>query len=107
MVITENGMDDLNTPFISLSKALQDDKRIEYHRDYLSNISAAIRQDNCDVRGYFAWSLLDNWEWNSGYTVRFGLYFVDYRNNLTRVPKASAEWFKSTLRLEDNLKSQL
>ena len=65
------------------------------------------RQDNCDVRGYFAWSLLDNWEWNSGYTVRFGLYFVDYRNNLTRVPKASAEWFKSTLRLEDNLKSQL
>ncbi|XP_034890064.1 putative beta-glucosidase 41 isoform X2 [Populus alba] len=107
VVITENGMDDLNTPFISLNKALQDDKRIEYHRDYLSNISAAIRQDNCDVRGYFAWSLLDNWEWNSGYTVRFGLYFVDYRNNLTRVPKASAEWFKSTLRLEDNLKSQL
>jgi beta-glucosidase len=65
------------------------------------------RQDNCDVRGYFAWSLLDNWEWNSGYTVRFGLYFVDYRNNLKRVPKASAEWFKRTLRLEDNLQSQL
>lgn len=107
VIITENGMDDLNTPFISLNKALQDDKRIEYHRDYLSNISAAIRQDNCDVRGYFAWSLLDNWEWNSGYTVRFGLYFVDYRNNLTRVPKASAEWFKRTLRLEDNLQSQL
>jgi beta-glucosidase len=38
-----SGMDDLNTPFISLNKALQDDKRIEYHRDYLSNISAAIR----------------------------------------------------------------
>ncbi|XP_061973450.1 putative beta-glucosidase 41 isoform X2 [Populus nigra] len=107
VIITENGMDDLNTPFISLNKALQDDKRIEYHRDYLSNISAAIRQDNCDVRGYFAWSLLDNWEWNSGYTVRFGLYFVDYRNNLTRVPKASAKWFKRTPRLEDNLKSQL
>ncbi|KAJ6301020.1 hypothetical protein OIU77_015344 [Salix suchowensis] len=107
VVITENGMDDLNTPFISLKKALQDDKRIEYHRDYLSNISAAIREDQCDVRGYFAWSLLDNWEWNSGYTVRFGLYFVDYRNNLTRVPKASAEWFKTTLRLEDNQESQL
>ncbi|KAJ6314132.1 hypothetical protein OIU78_017734 [Salix suchowensis] len=107
VVITENGMDDLNTPFISLNKALQDDKRIEYHRDYLSNISAAIREDQCDVRGYFAWSLLDNWEWNSGYTVRFGLYFVDYRNNLTRVPKASAEWFKTTLRLEDNQESQM
>eukprot|EP01018_Ginkgo_biloba_P011743 Gb_21209 [translate_table: standard] len=87
--ITENGMDDPNRPFISLSKALQDDKRIRYHRDYLSNLSAAIREDGCNVRGYFVWSLLDNWEWNSGFTVRFGLYFVDYKDNLKRYPKAS------------------
>ncbi|KAH7544266.1 hypothetical protein JRO89_XS15G0138200 [Xanthoceras sorbifolium] len=106
VIITENGMDDRNNPFISLDKALQDDKRIRYHRDYLSNLSAAIRQDNCDVRGYFIWSLLDNWEWNSGYTVRFGLYFVDYKNNLTRIPKASVQWFKSILRLKHNLRSQ-
>ena len=68
------------------------------------------REDNCDVRGYFAWSLLDNWEWNCGYTVRFGLYFVDYKNNLTRIPKASVEWFKSLLRLRSdlsNLRSQI
>ncbi|KAF5728354.1 Beta glucosidase 41 isoform 1 [Tripterygium wilfordii] len=103
IIITENGMDDLNSPFISLNKALQDDKRIEYHRDYLSNLSAAIRQDNCDVRGYFVWSLLDNWEWNSGYTVRFGLYYVDYKNNLTRIPKASGGWFKSLLRHASDL----
>ncbi|WCJ31314.1 beta glucosidase 41 [Euphorbia peplus] len=98
VVITENGMDDPNTPFVPLNKALQDNKRIEYHRDYLSNLSAAISQDKCNIRGYFVWSVLDNWEWNSGYTVRFGLYFVDYKNNLTRIPKASAEWFKRILR---------
>ncbi|KAJ4848417.1 putative beta-glucosidase 41 [Turnera subulata] len=103
VVITENGMDDRNTPFISLNRALQDDKRIKYHTEYLSNISAAIRQDKCDVRGYFVWSLLDNWEWNSGYTVRFGLYFVDYRNNLTRIPKASVQWFKDLLRVNSDL----
>ncbi|XP_017979544.1 PREDICTED: putative beta-glucosidase 41 isoform X2 [Theobroma cacao] len=109
VIITENGMDDLNSPFINMKKALQDDKRIKFHRDYLSNLSAAIREDNCDVRGYFVWSLLDNWEWNSGYTVRFGLYFVDYKNNLTRVPKASVEWFKGVLRPShlSNLRNQI
>jgi beta-glucosidase len=55
------------------------------------------RNDECDVRGYFVWSLLDNWEWNSGYTVRFGIYYVDYKNNLTRIPKASARWFQTIL----------
>ncbi|KAL4341441.1 hypothetical protein GQ457_08G007150 [Hibiscus cannabinus] len=98
VIITENGMDELNSPFMSIKKALKDDKRIEFHRDYLSNLSAAIREDKCNVRGYFVWSLLDNWEWNSGYTVRFGLYYVDYKNNLTRIPKASVQWFKSLLR---------
>ncbi|KAK3040264.1 hypothetical protein RJ639_028179 [Escallonia herrerae] len=116
VIITENGMDDLNRPYIALKNALQDNKRINYHRDYLSNLSAAIsideklnqcRQDNCDVRGYFIWSLLDNWEWNSGYTVRFGLYFVDYKNNLTRIPKSSVKWFRSVLRSESYLSYQL
>ncbi|KAH0849406.1 hypothetical protein HID58_096431 [Brassica napus] len=98
--ITENGMDEKNNPFKDMEKALQDDKRISFHRDYLSNLSAAIRKDGCDVRGYFVWSLLDNWEWNSGYTVRFGIYYVDYKNNLTRVPKASARWFRTLLHSE-------
>ncbi|XP_077211070.1 beta glucosidase 41 isoform X1 [Tasmannia lanceolata] len=97
VIITENGMDDPNSPFIVLREALQDDKRISYHKEYLSNLSAAIREDGCDVRGYFVWSLLDNWEWNYGYTVRFGLYFVDYKNNLTRIPKASVQWFRGVL----------
>ncbi|KAL7087809.1 hypothetical protein ACP275_13G091000 [Erythranthe tilingii] len=97
VIITENGMDDPNRSHAELDKALRDDKRIDYHRDYLSNLSAAIKQDNCDIRGYFVWSLLDNWEWNMGYTVRFGLYYVDFKNNLTRIPKSSVKWFKNML----------
>lgn len=97
VIITENGMDDPNRSHASLEKALQDDKRINYHKEYLSNLSAAIRQDKCDIRGYFAWSLLDNWEWNMGYTKRFGLYYVDFNNNLTRIPKSSVNWFKNML----------
>ncbi|XP_057458463.1 beta-glucosidase 25 isoform X2 [Lotus japonicus] len=107
VIITENGMDDPGRPFMTLEKALKDDKRIRYHRDYLSNLSAAIRQDDCNVRGYFVWSLLDNWEWNLGYTVRFGLYYVDYSNNLTRIPKASAQWFKNILSFEAENRSEI
>ncbi|XP_078430215.1 beta glucosidase 40 [Wolffia australiana] len=95
--ITENGMDDSNNAFISIKDALKDDKRIFYHSSHLSNLSASIRIDGCDVRGYFAWSLLDNWEWTAGYTSRFGLYFVDYRNKLKRYPKNSVQWFKRFL----------
>lgn len=94
VIITENGMDDQNR---SVEKGLQDEKRISYHRDYLSNLSAAIRQEKCEIGGYFAWSLLDNWEWNMGYTKRFGLYYVDFNNNLTRTPKSSVNWFNAML----------
>lgn len=100
VMITENGMDEPNKSHMALDDALQDERRITYHRDYLSNLSAAIREDNCNIKGYFVWSLLDNWEWNSGYTVRFGLYHVDFKNNLTRTPKSSAKWFKSMLTTE-------
>ncbi|XP_066369465.1 beta-glucosidase 25-like isoform X2 [Miscanthus floridulus] len=97
VIITENGMDDANNRFSRLENDLQDDKRIQYHNDYMSNLLDAIRKEGCNVHGYFVWSLLDNWEWNSGYTKRFGLYYIDYNNNLTRIPKASVEWFRQVL----------
>ncbi|KAJ8436489.1 hypothetical protein Cgig2_000474 [Carnegiea gigantea] len=50
-----------------------------------------------NVKGYFAWSLLDNFEWSNGYTVRFGINYVDYSNGLKRYPKFSASWFKRFL----------
>ncbi|RZB42137.1 Beta-glucosidase 40 isoform B [Glycine soja] len=95
--ITENGMDDPNSIFISIKDALKDEKRIRYHTGYLSYLLASIK-DGCNVKGYFVWSLLDNWEWSAGYTSRFGLYFVDYKDNLKRYPKQSVEWFKNFLK---------
>ncbi|XP_058779379.1 beta-glucosidase 12-like isoform X1 [Vicia villosa] len=94
--ITENGMDDLDDPTISLEKALEDTIRINYFYDHLYYLQTAIR-DGVNVKGYFAWSLFDNFEWSSGYTLRFGIYFVDYNNNFNRYPKKSAIWFKSFL----------
>ncbi|KAL7163769.1 hypothetical protein ACSBR2_039817 [Camellia fascicularis] len=97
VIITENGMDDSNNPFTSIKDALKDEKRIKYHNDYLSNLLASVKEDGCNVKGYFVWSLLDNWEWAAGYTSRFGLYFVDYNDKLKRYPKDSVKWFKSFL----------
>lgn len=97
LLITENGMDDANNPLVSITNALKDEKRIKYHNDHLMNLLAAIKEDGCNVRGYFAWSLLDNWEWAAGYTSRFGLYFVDYNDKLKRYPKDSVHWFKNFL----------
>ncbi|GFY88712.1 beta glucosidase 40 [Actinidia rufa] len=97
VIITENGMDDANSPFISLKDALKDEKRIKYHNDYLESLLASIKYDGCNVKGYFVWSLLDNWEWAAGFSSRFGLYFVDYGDKLKRYPKDSVKWFKTFL----------
>ncbi|KAJ8621917.1 hypothetical protein MRB53_030446 [Persea americana] len=98
VIVTENGVDEINEPQKSLQEALEDQKRIDYHKDYLSNLLLAIKEDGCNVTGYFAWSLLDNWEWSSGFTVRFGLHFVDYKSpTLTRYAKKSALWFSDFL----------
>ncbi|RYR42616.1 hypothetical protein S245_026517 [Arachis hypogaea] len=53
---------------------------------------------SANVRGYFAWSLLDNFEWSAGYTVSFGLNYVDYKNGQKRYNKLSAKWFKNFLK---------
>eukprot|EP01018_Ginkgo_biloba_P033169 Gb_35939 [translate_table: standard] len=95
--ITENGINEFNNDTLSLEQALNDTWRVYYYSEHLYYLREAIRHGS-DVRGYFAWSLLDNFEWTSGYTVRFGLHYVDYKNNLKRYPKASANWFKKFLR---------
>lgn len=50
-------------------------------------------EDGADIRSYFAWSLMDNFEWAAGYAVRFGLTYVDYKDNQKRYLKDSAHWF--------------
>ncbi|XP_062172006.1 beta-glucosidase 13-like [Alnus glutinosa] len=94
--ITENGIDEVNNATLSLEEALVDNQRIEYYYSHLRYLWRAIKK-GVNIKGYFAWSLLDNFEWNSGYTVRFGINYVDYKNGLKRHPKLSAHWFKTFL----------
>ncbi|KAF8403881.1 hypothetical protein HHK36_011987 [Tetracentron sinense] len=89
--ITENGISEINNSTLSLKEALDDNKRIDYYSHHLLFLRRAIK-DGVDVRGFFAWSLLDNFEWNVGYTVRFGINYVDYKDGLKRYPKHSAIW---------------
>ncbi|KAF9593426.1 hypothetical protein IFM89_022892 [Coptis chinensis] len=93
--ITENGISEVDNKALSLEEALVDNMRRDYHHDHLSFALRAINE-GVDLRGYFAWSLLDNFEWEAGYTIRFGLYYVDYKT-LARYPKLSSLWFKEFL----------
>lgn len=102
MFITENGYSEPNTPE-TLQDALQDFKRIEFHKMYLSSLAQSIR-DGADVRGYFVWTLMDDFEWIIGYRTRFGLYYID-RETLDRVPKLSAKWYQDFLK-NNSLHSQ-
>ncbi|CAO2837232.1 unnamed protein product [Amaranthus hypochondriacus] len=94
--ITENGIDEINNEKLSLAEALKDPMRVQYYHDHLAFLNLAIKE-GANVKGYFAWSLLDNFEWGSGYTVRFGIHYVDYKNGLKRYPKLSAHWFRKFL----------
>ncbi|AES69719.1 putative beta-glucosidase [Medicago truncatula] len=103
--VTENGMDDEDNDSLSLNEMLDDKMRVRYYKGYLASVAQAIK-DGADVRGHFAWSLLDNFEWAQGYTKRFGLVYVDYKNGLTRHPKSSAYWFSRFLKDGANKKGK-
>ncbi|XP_044336341.1 beta-glucosidase 26 [Triticum aestivum] len=96
MILAENGMDQPGN--ISIADGVRDTVRIRYYRDYITELKKAI-DDGARVIGYFAWSLLDNFEWRLGYTARFGIVYVDYKT-LKRYPKDSALWFKNMLSQE-------
>ena len=71
----------------------------------MSKILTSIRcfgRAGVDVKGYFAWSFLDDFEWEFGYTLRFGITYVDFKNGLRRYTKRSALWFKKFLQ-KDNV----
>ncbi|XP_028767866.1 beta-glucosidase 46-like isoform X2 [Neltuma alba] len=92
MFITENGYGETDNPNATLEEHISDVQRMKYMESHLNTLLSAIRK-GADVRGYFAWSLLDNFEWAYGYTRRFGLYYVDY-STLNRTQKLSASWYK-------------
>ncbi|KAL0772370.1 PREDICTED: beta-glucosidase 16-like isoform X2 [Brassica oleracea var. oleracea] len=93
LYITENGVNEPNTGEIFLN----DDLRIDYYANHLKMVRDAISM-GVNVKGYFAWSLMDNFEWSEGYTVRFGIVYVDFRNGRKRYPKKSAKWFRRLLK---------
>ncbi|XP_026729102.1 myrosinase 1-like isoform X1 [Trichoplusia ni] len=75
-----------------------DVERIEYYKEYLNAVLDAIELDGCRVRTYTAWSLMDNMEWSSGISAKFGLFDVDFNDDRrTRRPRASAFWYKDVI----------
>ncbi|MBB6628053.1 beta-glucosidase [Nocardioides sp. KIGAM211] len=93
LMITESGCSYAMGP--DADGVVDDQPRIDYHEAHLRAIATAI-QRGVDVRGYYAWSLLDNFEWAEGYTQRFGLVHVDYETQV-RTPKRSFEWFAALI----------
>lgn len=89
VVITENGQSCHDRIF--RDGQVHDPDRIDFLENYLEELSLACK-DGVPVRGYFHWSLTDNLEWHSGYDDRFGLIYVDYRDQ-RRIPKDSAAWY--------------
>ncbi|XP_070577056.1 lactase/phlorizin hydrolase-like [Ptychodera flava] len=93
IMITENGV---STPDTS---DLNDESRIAFYKAYLSETLKAIKLDGVNVQGYFAWSLMDNFEWTSAYTQRFGLHYVDFEDDdRPRTPKASVKFYADMIR---------
>jgi beta-glucosidase len=91
--ITENGCS--GDDRVDDAGRVRDRHRIDYLTEHLAALAKAV-EDGVDVRGYFVWSLLDNFEWSKGYRPRFGLVHVDYADQ-TRTPKDSYRWYQSLI----------
>ncbi|KAK9203291.1 hypothetical protein WN943_013545 [Citrus x changshan-huyou] len=94
--ITENGVTEQRNDNLTLDVALKDEHRVDFVLGHLYYLHEAIK-NGVNVKGYFYWSAFDDFEWGIGYLPRFGLYFIDYNNNLTRIPKESAKWVRDFL----------
>ena len=94
LIVTENGMavDDRLEIAEDGTKAVHDTLRIDYLRRHFDAAQRAM-DEGVDLRGYFVWSLMDNFEWAFGYTKRFGITYVDY-TTLERTPKDSYYWYQ-------------
>lgn len=103
LYITENGAafkDEVNAD----DSYVHDERRREYLRDHLVACHSAMAR-GVDLRGYFAWSLMDNFEWQHGYSKRFGLVYIDYRNQ-RRIIKDSGRWYSEVIKRNAVLQPQ-
>jgi beta-glucosidase len=94
LYITENGCsaDDV----VTAGGRIEDTDRVMYLRNHLTHLHRAAAE-GYPIKGYFLWSLLDNYEWADGYSKRFGIHYVDFKTQ-TRTPKLSAEWYREVIR---------
>jgi beta-glucosidase len=95
LYITENGCsaDDV----LTADGRIEDTDRVMYLRNHLTNLHRAAAE-GYPIKGYFLWSLMDNFEWADGYSKRFGLHYVDFKSDArTRTPKLSAEWYRNAI----------
>ena len=95
LYVTENGAAFYDPPQ-AIDGRVDDPLRVTYYRSHLRAAHSALCQ-GVDLRGYFAWSLLDNYEWSLGYTKRFGIVHVDYATQ-KRTPKASARFYSEVIK---------
>ena len=92
--VTENGMS--SHDWVSLDGQVHDSSRVDFMHRYLLELKRAARE-GADIQGYFAWSLMDNFEWAYGYSERFGMIFVDYQTQ-KRVMKDSGKYYKEIIK---------
>jgi beta-glucosidase len=91
--ITENGCASDDVP--NAAGEIEDTDRVMYLRNHIANVHRAVAE-GYPIKGYFLWSLLDNFEWCDGYTKRFGIHYVDFKTE-KRTPKLSAKWYRATI----------
>jgi beta-glucosidase len=91
--ITENGAS--STDVLTPDGHVYDSDRVMYLRNYLTQLHRAV-SEGVPVRGYFCWSLMDNYEWADGYAYRFGIHYVDFKTQ-KRTPKMSAHFYKEVI----------
>lgn len=94
LYITENGAAFQDK--LTENGKVNDQNRINYLREHLKNAHEAI-QDGIPLKGYYVWSIMDNFEWAYGYSKRFGLIYVDYKDNQKRYFKESAKWYREVI----------
>ena len=92
VLITENGDYAVNEKPDEQGK-IHDGDRVRYLEGFLHWIGKAL-EEGADIRGYYVWSLMDNWEWSAGKVLRYGLCYTDYETQ-QRIPKDSAYWYKA------------
>lgn len=102
--VTENGFAVKDEHSKPIEEALQDNDRVDYFKGITTSLKAAVLEDGVDVRAYFPWSFVDNFEWADGYITRFGVTYVDYETQ-QRYPKESAKflvkWFGENIETGD------